>query len=229
MRLWSSIKDNIFRFAFGPATVGVLRLLTRVRLIGRSNAMRFRGLTKHRGGIVVCNHTHYLDAAFAVWALWPRRLWFTSQAQNFSLPVAGRILSFWDVVGVVGGEGGKELFNAQLGVLLNEGKSVVIYPEGNLRPFEKELQPFHKGAFHVAITEQVPILPIVAVPETRKMWWGGSAAWHARRSVAAGLPSAPSCQRGVCGGSNGVAGPSFSNDVHSDGCCELIFLSFLIP
>ena len=172
MRLWSSIKDNIFRFAFGPATVGVLRLLTRVRLIGRSNAMRFRGLTKHRGGIVVCNHTHYLDAAFAVWALWPRRLWFTSQAQNFSLPVAGRILSFWDVVGVVGGEGGKELFNAQLGVLLNEGKSVVIYPEGNLRPFEKELQPFHKGAFHVAITEQVPILPIVAVPETRKMWWG---------------------------------------------------------
>lgn len=172
MRLWSSIKDNIFRFAFGPATVGVLRLLTRVRLIGRSNAMRFRGLTKHRGGIVVCNHTHYLDAAFAVWALWPRRLWFTSQAQNLSLPVAGRILSFWDVVGVVGGEGGKELFNAQLGVLLNEGKSVVIYPEGNLRPFEKELQPFHKGAFHVAITEQVPILPIVAVPETRKMWWG---------------------------------------------------------
>ena len=172
MRLWSSIKDNIFRFAFGPATVGVLRLLTRVRLIGRSNAMRFRGLTKHRGGIVVCNHTHYLDAAFAVWALWPRRLWFTSQAQNFSLPVAGRILSFWDVVGVVSGEGGKELFNAQLGVLLNEGKSVVIYPEGNLRPFEKELQPFHKGAFHVAITEQVPILPIVAVPETRKMWWG---------------------------------------------------------
>ena len=172
MRLWSSIKDNIFRFAFGPATVGVLRLLTRVRLIGRSNAMRFRGLTKHRGGIVVCNHTHYLDAAFAVWALWPRRLWFTSQAQNFSLPVAGRILSFWDVVGVVGGEGGKELFNAQLGVLLNEGKSVVIYPEGNLRPFEKELQPFHKGAFHVAITEQVPILPIVAVTETRKMWWG---------------------------------------------------------
>ena len=172
MRLWSSIKDNIFRFAFGPATVGVLRLLTRVRLIGRSNAMRFRGLTKHRGGIVVCNHTHYLDSAFAVWALWPRRLWFTSQAQNFSLPVAGRILSFWDVVGVVGGEGGKELFNAQLGVLLNEGKSVVIYPEGNLRPFEKELQPFHKGAFHVAITEQVPILPIVAVPETRKMWWG---------------------------------------------------------
>ena len=172
MRLWSSIKDNIFRFAFGPATVRVLRLLTRVRLIGRSNAKRFRGLTKHRGGIVVCNHTHYLDAAFAVWALWPRRLWFTSQAQNFSLPVAGRILSFWDVVGVVGGEGGKELFNAQLGVLLNEGKSVVIYPEGNLRPFEKELQPFHKGAFHVAITEQVPILPIVAVPETRKMWWG---------------------------------------------------------
>ena len=24
----------------------------------------------------------------------------------------------------------------------------------------------------MAITEQVPILPIVAVPETRKMWWG---------------------------------------------------------
>lgn len=172
MQPLNSIRNSLFRLIFGPMSVVVVRVLTGARFEGRSNAFHFRRLTRRSGGIVVCNHTYYLDVAFPVWALWPRRPFYTSQMENFSLPVAGRILSNWDAVGVVRGAGAREIFNAQMRSMFQERKSVVIYPEGNLRLFERELQPFHKGAFHVAVSEQVPILPIVATPELRQRRWG---------------------------------------------------------
>ncbi|GHT86050.1 hypothetical protein FACS1894129_5550 [Actinomycetota bacterium] len=171
MKLWSNIKSNVFSFAFAPLVMAVLPLLMRVRLVGRDNAQQYRRLTQTRGGLVLCNHTYYLDGTFALYALWPRRLWYTTQAENLSLPIAGQILSFWDAVGIERGKNGQKKFNDDMGKLLREGKSIVLYPEGNLRLFEKELQPFHKGAFHLAVREQVPILPIVAIPLPRR-WWG---------------------------------------------------------
>ena len=45
----------------------------------------------------------------------------------------------------------------------SERQSVFIFPEGTRSYAEKpELLPFKKGAFHLAIQAQVPIVPVVA-------------------------------------------------------------------
>jgi 1-acyl-sn-glycerol-3-phosphate acyltransferase len=62
--------------------------------------------------------------------------------------------------------------------------SVVFFPEGARSP-DGEVQPFNNGAFHLAIREQVPILPLV-VEGTGKLlpsqtWlWGDSRAIQLR-------------------------------------------------
>jgi 1-acyl-sn-glycerol-3-phosphate acyltransferase len=48
----------------------------------------------------------------------------------------------------------------EAGKKLDEGLSVVIYPEGTISS-EGKLKPFKNGAFKLAIDKQVPILPVV--------------------------------------------------------------------
>lgn len=52
------------------------------------------------------------------------------------------------------------------GKKLDDGLSVVIYPEGTISS-EGKLKPFKNGAFKLAIEKQVPIVPVVNLNN----WW----------------------------------------------------------
>lgn len=47
--------------------------------------------------------------------------------------------------------------------MMADGKKVIIYPEGS-RNSGADFLPFKKGAFHIALKNQIPILPIVIGP-----------------------------------------------------------------
>lgn len=64
-------------------------------------------------------------------------------------------------------------------VMRSEQQSVFIFPEGTRSYYQKpDLLPFKKGAFHLAVQAQVPIVPIVAANYSNILTMkGGSKSW----------------------------------------------------
>jgi len=54
--------------------------------------------------------------------------------------------------------------NQAVDALKRMGLSIFIFPEGTRNRFGTGLLPFKKGAFHMAVAAQVPIVPIVCSP-----------------------------------------------------------------
>jgi 1-acyl-sn-glycerol-3-phosphate acyltransferase len=54
---------------------------------------------------------------------------------------------------------GREAYRAILAGL-NDGKSLLIFPEGDTFPMEGEVQPFAPGAIHFALKTGTPIIPV---------------------------------------------------------------------
>lgn len=152
----------LYKTAVKAAKALLLPLYFNSQVVGKENLREFSS------GIVVANHTHPLDCALIAVPLLPRYLRFTVQEENFAIPVAGKILEGVGCISVRrGSESTVREFNENVGEQIAHGNSVVIYPEGNINLYERTMQQFHDGAFHVAVSLQQPVLPIVSVPVYR--------------------------------------------------------------
>ncbi|MDG2272806.1 MAG: HAD-IB family hydrolase [Halioglobus sp.] len=77
-------------------------------------------------------------------------------------PILGKVLELGGLVFIDRADG-KSAINAMqplIDVMRNEGKSVVLAPEGT-RTISPNMAPFKKGALHLAMQAGVPIVPIV--------------------------------------------------------------------
>jgi 1-acyl-sn-glycerol-3-phosphate acyltransferase len=78
---------------------------------------------------------------------------------------------------------------------LAAGHSLLVYPEGRISP-DGTIGEFKDGAFIIAITSQVPVLP-VAIHGTRRIWQPGRRAIHSGQvHVTIGRPLPTSHQAG---------------------------------
>ena len=138
-----------------------------VRVHGFRNARRLR----KTGYVAICNHVNKMDSPLASEAIGLRRSYYVTLTENLQLPVAGPL---------VRALGGVPLGSspAQLGRLmenmheaLRAGKVVMVFPEGNLVPYCRELQPFRRGGFLMAAEAGVPVLPMrVTYREPKGLW-----------------------------------------------------------
>lgn len=129
-------------------------------------------LVAHRPCVFVFNHQSKLDAPVIIHLL---KQDFTGIAKKEvkSVPVIGQI---FDLAGMVfidrsDTERAKEQLAPAVRKLRDEGISLVVAPEGT-RSATPRLGPFKKGAFHIAMQAQVPIVPIVLRNTGELMWRG---------------------------------------------------------
>ncbi len=112
--------------------------------------------------IIVANHTNVSDA-FVLPFLTKEKIHFLIQAETFTLPVIGRLLTLADQIPVYLGQGRDALEVAR--EKLSLGHSVAIFPEGRLN----DGRSFHRagaGAALLALESGVPIVPVgFFVPE----------------------------------------------------------------
>jgi 1-acyl-sn-glycerol-3-phosphate acyltransferase len=106
--------------------------------------------------IIVANHTNVTDA-FVLPFLTKEKIHFLIQAETFTLPVIGRLLTLADQIPVYLGQGRDALDVAR--EKLSLGHSVAIFPEGRLN----DGRSFHRagaGAALLALESGAPIVPV---------------------------------------------------------------------
>lgn len=109
--------------------------------------------------IVVANHTSYLDIVLSTLYI-DHTAVYMAKAELLKIPLFKYFFVYLDIP--VNRKSMTEAHKAfmEAGRKLDEGLSVVIYPEGSISS-EGNLKPFKNGAFKLAIEKQVPVVPVV--------------------------------------------------------------------
>ena len=105
--------------------------------------------------IIIANHSSFLDILLTV-MLHPKLVLFTNK-WVWNSPVFGGVVR---LAGYLTVENDFEKNLKRCGSLINDGYSIVIFPEGT-RSSNGEIRRFHKGAFLIAEKLQVDIQPLL--------------------------------------------------------------------
>jgi len=136
--------------------------------------------------VVVSNHQSNLDPMAYLRAL-PLSLRVLAMRELFQIPLLGRAMRTAGMIEVDRDSPDFRQIDQAAARSLAAGHSVLVYPEGTASP-DGTIGAFKDGAFIIAVTCQVPILP-VAIHGTGRIWPPGRRAIHSGQvRIVAGRP-----------------------------------------
>jgi len=114
-------------------------------------------IPQHGPVLIVPNHQTYADPPL-VTIPFRRPIHYMAWSRLFSVPVLGRWIRMLRAFPVdIDRSDGQAVREAVR--LLRAGEALMIFPEGGRTP-DGTLQPFKLGAFRLAVTHRVPVLPV---------------------------------------------------------------------
>lgn len=128
----------------------------RYKFYGREN------FKKGQSYIYVSNHTSFLDIP-GVRMIIPGQFRPLAKKELKKIPVFGWIASAATVIVDRSSHESRKKSMDRLKTMLRQGISILIFAEGTQNRTKEILQPFHDGAFRIAIDTQQPILPMVVI------------------------------------------------------------------
>lgn len=138
---------------FHAMAVSYLVPVWKIKIEGRKKAAR--GTTY----IIISNHQSILDILL-INCLRYRFKWI-SKIENTKVPILGLYIKMADYLTVDRGDKeSKEKMMEESLKRLNDGTSLMIYPEGT-RSFDSQIGFYKRGAFQLAISANKPILPVL--------------------------------------------------------------------
>jgi len=152
--------------------------------------VRVRG-HEHLDGVGTCvycaNHSSFIDPGALIDAV-PGSVRFVAKRSLFNVPVFGTALRITGQIPVDRGNRDAALDSfTEAGQILRNGASAAIFVEGT-RSRDGSLQPFKKGAFVLAISLQVPCVPVYIAGARALMPRGGFVPHRGTVEVRIGLP-----------------------------------------
>jgi lysophosphatidate acyltransferase len=120
-------------------------------------------LTKTRPAVFVANHQTEVDVLM-LGCIFPKYCSMTAKASLARIPFLGWFMTLSGAI-FLNRSNSKDARQKMTGAadeIRTKRQSVFLFPEGT-RSYSKEpvLLPFKKGAFHLAVEAQVPIIPVV--------------------------------------------------------------------
>ncbi|MBE7075896.1 MAG: 1-acyl-sn-glycerol-3-phosphate acyltransferase [Clostridiales bacterium] len=161
-RMWAAFFRGLAICIFNP----FMRMKYHFKTYGGEHKKKLKG----KPFIMTCNHVHMFDdltIGTNVFA-W-RKIYYTTLDRNIKRPMIGFFLrSLGGIPIPVHSISGMKKFNEDISYLLQKGKPVLYNPEGALWPYYREIRPFKRGAFAMAVKNDVPVLPMVVTFKRKK-------------------------------------------------------------
>lgn len=154
------ILHYIFTLIAFPAIYLVLFVRWGFRMRGRANMRKVRG----RAAITVSNHIHDVDSLMVTAPLWPRTPYIIARKHNLEVFLLGIFNRAMRAVPLPEDTANLRHFTKAINKLLSTTKHKLhVFPEGEILPYARGLREFGSGAFHFAVVNNVPIVPMVFV------------------------------------------------------------------
>jgi 1-acyl-sn-glycerol-3-phosphate acyltransferase len=125
--------------------------------------------------VVVSNHQSNLDPMAQLRAL-PLSLRVLAMRELFQIPLLGRAMRTAGMIEVDRDSPDFRQIDQAAAQSLAAGHSLLVYPEGTTSP-DGTIGDFKDGAFIIAVTSQVPIVPLT-IHGTCRIWPPGRSAIH---------------------------------------------------
>lgn len=178
-RLWKPIKLNLterYKYIYTniglrilyfftiwlimPAIYLVLKVRWHFKVTGRANLKPVRG----RPAVAVSNHIHDADALMITEPFWPDTPYIIARKHNLEVFLVGIFNRIMRAVPLPEDLENFRHMSREIDEVLTETKHKVhVFPEGEIAPYDRELRKFSKGAFHFAVRDRVPVVPMVFV------------------------------------------------------------------
>jgi 1-acyl-sn-glycerol-3-phosphate acyltransferase len=136
----------------------IFSVLTFIRyeFYGREN------FKKAKSYVLVSNHTSFLDLP-GLAMLIPNQFRPLAKKELKKIPVFGWIAQAATIIVDRSSHESRKKSMDKLKWVLKQGISILIFAEGTQNRTKEILQPFHDGAFRIAVDTQQPIIPIVVI------------------------------------------------------------------
>ena len=146
-RMW------LFPLAQWGANMWLRACGARVKVIGREN------LEDGRSYVFISNHRSYLDTATLFFHA-GKKMGLVAKKELLKVPVLGQGMYFVNIIAIDRSNPERAVASMQKArEVMNNGYSFGVFAEGT-RAMPGELLPFKKGAFHLALQMQSPIVPV---------------------------------------------------------------------
>jgi 1-acyl-sn-glycerol-3-phosphate acyltransferase len=132
---------------------------------------KFYGTENFRKGqsyIYVSNHTSFLDLP-GIRMIIPGQFRPLAKKELKKIPIFGWIAQAATIIVDRSSTESRKKSIDRLKTALKQGISILIFVEGTQNRTKEILQPFHDGAFRVAVDTQQPLLPMVVIGAGRLM------------------------------------------------------------
>jgi 1-acyl-sn-glycerol-3-phosphate acyltransferase len=133
----------------------VSRCMLQITVFSKKEKINLSGEKFDRPGIIIANHQSFIDIIVLL-SLSPKIIMLTKD-WVWNSPFFGFILRYVDFYHIADGyEQAVECLQTKV----NEGYSIAIFPEGT-RTHDGKMKRFHKGAFYLAETLKLDIIPVL--------------------------------------------------------------------
>lgn len=121
------------------------------------------------GFFVYINHTQtFGDVVLPMLVTYPKRAYILISPSNMGIPVVGSLLPYFGALPIPDNLSQTKKLNAAVQTRIEQGQGVVVYPEGHLWPWHKNIRPLPTSAFGYPVSTNRPVFSATTTYQQRR-------------------------------------------------------------